>query len=66
MLVLWLQIEIPTQLGFVALVNKQIEGRRQSLDHKKFTSQGDVPGKGQERGSTMLIKYEEPTVESKK
>ena len=66
MLVLWLQIEIPIQLGLMALVNKQTEGQRQSLDHKKFTSQGDVPGKGQERGSTMLIKNEEPAVESKK
>lgn len=42
------------------MVIKQREGQKQSLDHKRFTIQKDVPGR-----STMLIKNEYLTLKSK-
>lgn len=53
-LVLWLPLEIPIQI-WLSGVSKQTEGKEQSPNYKNFISQGEVPGKGKKRGSTILI-----------
>lgn len=53
-LVLWLHLEIPIQIGLSG-VSKQTEGKRQSSNYKMFTSQGDVPVEGNKRDSAILV-----------